>query len=112
MCLLGVSYTGGVCWDYSYTTLKNSKRIAGYLSPNTGFVTFAGKTRLSMPVMTFAHEVGHSVGAQHDGTENECNPRKYMMASHTSTLPEDHQKTFSQCSKDYFTAELQRVVEV
>ena len=111
VCFSGVAYISTICKNYAYTLLrKDGKLTAGYLSPNTGFVTFAGNSqpRELSSIVTFAHEVGHNLGAQHDGTNNKCNPRKYMMASQTSTL----QKTFSHCSKNYFKAEMQRLEEV
>ena len=110
VCYSGVAYIGTICRNYAYTKLKYGEQTAGYLSPNTGFVTFAGNSqpRELSSIVTFAHEVGHNLGAQHDGTNNKCNPRKYMMASQTSTL----QKTFSHCSKNYFKAEMQRLEEV
>ena len=83
-----------------------------FISKNTGFVTWAGNSLSSEPILTFAHEVGHNLGAEHDGDGNHCNPYRYMMASEAQSDTRDHSKIFSSCSKDYFEKELQSMVEV
>ena len=83
-----------------------------FLSQNTGFVTFSGNSLSSSPILTFAHEVGHNLGAEHDGDTNTCNPSRYMMASYAEQLPMDHSKIFSSCSKNYFRFELENLVKV
>ena len=108
----GVAYISGVCKNYAWTQLEFSKSTKGYLSPNTGFVTFAGNSLSSTPVLTFGHEVGHNLGAPHDGDNNHCDARKYMMAAYAQTLPKDHSKIFSKCSKDSFKSELTNMVKV
>ena len=111
-----MSYIGGICKNYVLTTLKHSNNPSGYHNQNTGFVTFhghsPGRKETIRPLLTLAHEVGHNLGAQHDGEKNKCDQKKYMMASHTSYLPKKHQKIFSQCSKKYFKAEMEEVEEV
>ena len=79
---------------------------------NVGLVTFNGSSLSAHPMITFAHNVGHSLGAEHDGGGNECHSTHYMMASQTDKLPKDHQKIFSQCSKAYFKSEMEEIQKV
>ena len=108
VCYLGGAYTGSICRGYDYAELSYGEVASGYLSLNTGIVTFAGNIHLSAPVVQFAQEVGHNLGAQHDGEGNRCNSRKYIMAAHSGT----NQKTFSQCSKNSFNSEMQKLETV
>ena len=116
VCYLGGAYTGSICRGYDYAELYYGEGPSGYLSLNTGIVTFAGNIHLSAPVVQFAHEVGHNLGAKYDGSGwNDCDPDKYLMSSQISTLstqPNGHRRTFSNCSKDYFKSEMQRLEEV
>ena len=101
VCYKGMAKRGGICKNYVKDTIRYSEpRFRdGYLSENTGIVSFNGSSLSAYPKITFAHEVGHSLGAEHDGEGNECHKTHYMMASHTKLLPKDHQKIFSNCSK-------------
>ena len=113
VCYLGGAYIGSICRGYDYAELSYGEVASGYLSLNTGIVTFAGNIHLSAPVVQFDQEVGHNLGAKHDGGEsNSCDPYKYLMASQISTLSNGHRRTFSNCSKDYFKSEMQRLEEV
>ena len=117
VCYQGVSYKSGICKNYVKTTIKYSEPRfrGGYLSQNTGIVSFNGSSVSAYPKLTFAHEVGHSLGAEHDGEgspPNKCNPTHWMMAAHTELLPKDHQKIFSLCSKAYFKSEMEEIEKV
>ena len=111
-----MSYIGGICQNNVPVKLKHSNNPWGYLNLNTGFVTFhghsPGRQETIRPLLTLAHEVGHNLGAQHDGTKNKCDPKKFMMANVSSNLPKEQPKLFSQCSKKYFKAEMEEIEEV
>ena len=108
----GAAYIGGICKNYAFSKLNYSVQTHGYHNANTGFVTFAGNSLDSNARLTFAHEVGHSLGAQHDGWMNTCNRSKFLMAQHTATLPVDDRQIISECSKNYFRSEIQKMLEV
>ncbi|XP_062584934.1 A disintegrin and metalloproteinase with thrombospondin motifs 6-like [Saccostrea cucullata] len=51
-----------------------------------------------------AHELGHSLSAEHDGTNNACNGADaYIMAASSSTPDNTNPWKFSSCSTTYFT---------
>nr|XP_022324371.1 location of vulva defective 1-like isoform X2 [Crassostrea virginica] len=61
---------------------------------------------------TAAHELGHSLGAVHDGDNNTCTSADaYIMA--TTSIPVDNQNPwkFSICSVSYFTAYIKKLNE-
>nr|XP_034300009.1 snake venom metalloproteinase aculysin-1-like [Crassostrea gigas] len=52
-----------------------------------------------------AHELGHSLSADHDGTGNGCSSSDlYIMASTSSIVDSTNPWKFSTCSTNYFTA--------
>ena len=116
VCYQGFARRRGICKNYvkCKKCIKYSEPRGrdGYLSQNTGIVTFNENSFAAHAELTFAHEVGHSLGADHDGEGNECHETHYMMASHTELLPKDHQKIFSQCSKAYFKSEIEEIEKV
>ncbi|KAL1438664.1 hypothetical protein MTO96_047858 [Rhipicephalus appendiculatus] len=95
---------GGLCEKFqSDVALQLTSDYTGRVSLNTGIVTFVNKNvrvphRISE--VTFAHELGHSFGAQHDPPE--CVPGAsvgnflmFASASH-GTMPNN--RRFSMCS--------------
>ncbi|KAH6929244.1 hypothetical protein HPB50_025211 [Hyalomma asiaticum] len=108
---LGLAYVaelngnaGGLCEKFqSDVALQLTSDYTGRISLNTGVVTFVNKNvRVPHRVseVTFAHELGHSFGAQHDPPE--CVPGgsvgnflMFASASH-GTMPNN--RRFSVCS--------------
>ncbi|XP_049528848.1 disintegrin and metalloproteinase domain-containing protein 10 [Dermacentor silvarum] len=95
---------GGLCEKFqSDVTLQLASDFTGYVSLNTGIVTFVNKNvRLPLRVseVTFAHELGHSFGAEHDPPE--CVPGgsggNFLMFSSASHGTMPNNRRFSVCS--------------
>lgn len=91
---------GGVC--------ERRQSVQGTMkSLNCGIVTVINyQTRVAEAVsqITFAHEVGHNFGAEHDA-EGQCVPGEknggnFIMYSRATTGTQPNNRNFSQCSKD------------
>ena len=97
---LGMAYTDELCAPYERKRLETG--VVQHMSTNTGvgtdislffckrclgtiidlliisgYITFGDNTLLSTTHITFAHEVGHNLGAQHDRGryQDGCDPR-------------------------------------
>lgn len=90
---------GGICDPYA--------NYAGeWKSYNTGLVSFQLYNREAPPAITevtFAHELGHSFGAQHDPDTKKCQPSdakggKYIMYDKTTPGFLSNNRAFSDCS--------------
>ena len=92
---------GGVC-ERRQTLQGQSKSL------NTGIVTtvnFKTKVPEAVSQITFAHEVGHNFGSEHDPDESECSPGSgrggnFIMYRRATTGSDRNNYNFSQCSKD------------
>ncbi|KAH9490016.1 A disintegrin and metalloproteinase with thrombospondin motifs 16 [Bulinus truncatus] len=81
-------------------------RISSLCSTNGSSVSVVEDMFEHWVITTAAHELAHSVSAEHDGVSNSCSDYEnnvmassYFGASSSNTL---NQWTFSQCSIDYF----------
>lgn len=100
---------GGIC----DTARSNSYTISGMSSKNTGLITTKNYGRPVNKVnshLTFAHELGHSFGANHDPENTICSGAKvedrYLMYSYAAGWPiYEKNRKFSTCS-------LQQIAEV
>ena len=88
--MVGKAYTGTIC--STFLNYNVSGEIL-QMSQNTGFINFIAK----YSNITFAHEVGHNLGAKHDGDENSCGRSGFLMES-SLTPPTDGGKKLSDCS--------------
>ncbi|XP_063418817.1 A disintegrin and metalloproteinase with thrombospondin motifs 7-like [Mytilus trossulus] len=81
--------------------------IGSLCRPNGDSVSIVEDNGGFQNVGTAAHELGHSLGALHDGEKNECQSSdRYVMATSTNqTIPVEkriNQWQFSRCSIEYF----------
>ncbi len=92
---------GGVC--------ERRQTLQGVAkSLNSGIVTIVNyKSRVPEAVsqITFAHEVGHNFGSEHDPDDSQCSPGankggNYIMYRRATTGTDRNNRNFSQCSKD------------
>lgn len=92
---------GGVC--------EKRQIIQGVAkSLNTGILTvvnYQSRVPELVSQLTFAHEVAHNFGAEHDPTGDDCSPGKnaggnYIMYRSATTGREKNNKNFSDCSRN------------
>uniref|UniRef100_A0A8W8KVH0 Peptidase M12B domain-containing protein n=1 Tax=Magallana gigas TaxID=29159 RepID=A0A8W8KVH0_MAGGI len=61
-------------------------------------------------ITTAAHELGHGLGAEHDGTGNSCNSAdSYIMAAVSGSVQNQNPWKFSTCSVNYFTTNINKL---
>ena len=111
-----LSQRGGVCDRFGPTRY-------GVQSLNTGIITqmnYGEFVNRLVSATTFAHELGHSFGAQHDNTGGEgqlvdpkCfpggNDGNYIMYSSANTGDKPNNHLFSYCSRDMIAKNLKHI---
>ena len=72
----GIAFKDTLCEPFQNIRLeRNGILVTKKMSTNVGFITFQENSLLATTQTTFAHEVGHSLGLDHDGVTNNCNPK-------------------------------------
>ncbi|XP_048587301.1 disintegrin and metalloproteinase domain-containing protein 10 [Nematostella vectensis] len=92
------NFLGGICSRYS--------KVGGqYISYNTGVVTLKLYRLFTPPKVsevTFAHELGHGFGSEHDPEDGDCSPGgkdgNYIMYSKATSGDRPNNDVFSSCS--------------
>ncbi|ESO11396.1 hypothetical protein HELRODRAFT_183179 [Helobdella robusta] len=82
---------------------KNKQGLAGLKSACSEHGALISRCQgLLATTNTMAHELGHVLGAEHDGDGNRCNAEDgFIMAAVSENSPKNENK-FSRCSKNYF----------
>jgi disintegrin and metalloproteinase domain-containing protein 10 len=88
-------------------------------SLNTGILTvvnYQSRVPELVSMLTFAHEVAHNFGAEHDPNSDECSPGKtlggnYIMYRSATTGREKNNKNFSDCSRNQMGPVLHSLVK-
>ncbi|CAF1116655.1 unnamed protein product [Rotaria sp. Silwood1] len=91
---------GGIC-EKSVKDIYEGQRVIKTL--NTGMITVINhntRTSALMTELTFSHEVGHSLGAEHDDEKCEGDAKygHYIMYRRATTGLEENNNKFSNCS--------------
>ncbi|KAL7673978.1 hypothetical protein ACOME3_000263 [Neoechinorhynchus agilis] len=85
-------------------------------SANIGVVTIIRQVRVNQNTFmsTFAHEVGHNLGAQHDPQTMQCSPNgiegNYLMYAHNTPNYMENNLKFSPCSLQDMARMLERIL--
>ncbi|EDV28932.1 uncharacterized protein TRIADDRAFT_52298 [Trichoplax adhaerens] len=105
--VLGLAYIGSICNIYAFTAANTQQ------STNCGLVTTQNSGEavpLRASEVTFAHELGHNFGAQHDNTyttQKSCYPGgldgNYIMYAYATTGNLKNNNFFSSCSRTAMT---------
>nr|XP_034302725.1 uncharacterized protein LOC117681592 isoform X2 [Crassostrea gigas] len=89
---VGLAYVSGMCSDQSVSVVEDHFDFAVLTSA--------------------AHELGHGLGAQHDGSGNACDSDdSYIMSAVSRPVQNQNPWKFSTCSVNYFTTFINKLIQ-